>query len=197
MLSMSDSHYIPGKQKEQPLPIEILAGQAVTQEMTPIEKMIPLEASIETTPDTPATSPKFQKSEIELTQHRSRKMIHQNQTSAKMGQLLKQVKKNEVEIHEMRKSIKSLDRMESMALRTNQQLMKQLRLQLFQLRKQMTRIQIEFRRMRTVPTPGLRSRKARVSGGRTTRKLRHRESIPIIQARIKSLKRTRIRSASK
>jgi hypothetical protein len=194
---MSDSHYIPGKQKEQPLPIEILAGQAVTQEMTPIEKMIPLEASIDTPPDTSATSPKFQKSEIELTQRRSRKMINQKQTSAKMGQLLKQVKKNEVEIHEMRKSIKSLDRMESMALRTNQQLMKQLRLQLFQLRKQMTRIQIEFRRMRTVPTPGLRTRKARLSGGRTTRKLRHKERIPIIQARIKSLKRTRIRSASK
>ena len=194
---MSDSHYIPEKQKEPPLPIELVAGQAVTQEMTPIEKMIPLEASIETSADTPATAPKFPKPEIKLTQHRLRKMMRQKQAGAKMGQLLKQVKKNEVEIHEMRKSIKSLDRMESIALRTNQQLMKQLRLQLVQLQKQVTQIQIEFRRMRTVPTPGLKIRKASVSGNKTTRKLSSRENIPITQAKIKGRKRTRIKTSSK
>ena len=194
---MSDSHYIPEKQKEPPVPIELVAGQAVTQEMTPIEKMIPLEASIETSADTPATAPKFPKPEIKLTQHRLRKMMRQKQAGAKMGQLLKQVKKNEVEIHEMRKSIKSLDRMESIALRTNQQLMKQLRLQLVQLQKQVTRIQIEFRRMRTVPAPGLRIRRAGVSGNKTTRKLSSRESIPITQAKIKGRKRTRIKTSSK
>jgi hypothetical protein len=194
---MSDSHYIPEKQKESPLPIEILAGQAITQEMTPIEKMIPLEASIETSVDTPATPPKFSKSQIKLTQYRLRKMIRQKQASAKMGQLLKQVKKNEAEVHEMRKSIKSLNRMDSMALRTNQQSMKQLRLQLFQLRKQVTRIQIEFRRMRTVRAPGLRIRKASVSGYKATRKLSSKESIPITQAKIKGRKRMRIRTSSK
>jgi hypothetical protein len=194
---MSDSHNIPEKQNKPPLPIELLAGQAVTQEMTPIEKMIPLEASIETSVDIPATPPKFPKSEIKLTQHRLRKMIRQKQASAKMDHLLKQVKKNEVDIHEMRKSIKSLDRKESMALRTNQHSMKELRLQLFQLRKQVTQIQIEFRRMRTVRASGLRIRKASVSGYKTTRKLSSRESIPITQAKIMGRKRTRIRTSLK
>ena len=197
MLSMSDSHYVPEKQKEPTLPIEILAGQTVTQEMTPIEKMIPLEASIETSVDTIATPPKFSKSGIKLTQHRLGKMIRQKKASAKMGQLLKQVKKNEFEIHEMRKSIRSLDRMESMALRTNQQSMKQLRLQLFQLRKQMTRIQIEIRRMRTVRAPGLRIRKAGISGYKATRELSSKESLPNTLGKIKGRKRMRIRTSSK
>jgi hypothetical protein len=203
MLSMSESHYASEKKKEAPFPIELLVGQTVTQEMTPIEKMISLEASVETSAETSATAPKLPKPETELGQemHHSPKMMRRKQTSAKIDQLLKQVTRNEIEIHEMRKTIKSLDRMETIAVRTNQQLMKQLRFQLIQLRKQVMRIQIEFSRMRTFPASGMRMRKANVSGNKRTRKVSSRESDSITQAKTKAetkgLKRTRIKTSSK
>ena len=194
---MSDSHYISEKKKEAPFPIELLAGQAVTQDMTPVEKMIPLEGSIETlgeTSGTAQTSPG-----IDLTQemYRLGKMMRKKQTSAKMGQLLKQVKRNEVEIHEMRKSIESLDRRERITVRSTQQLMKRLRLQLVQLRKQVMQIQIEFRRMRTTPASRMRIRKANVSGSKTASKLSSRVSDSITHAKSKGRKRTRIKTSSK
>ena len=110
---MSDNQYISEKKDEMPLPPELLPGEVVTQEMTPVEKMIPLEASIEST----VTEEKLPKPEPELKQekHRLRKMTRMRQTSAKLGQLLKQVKRNEAEIYEIRKSIESLDRMERIA----------------------------------------------------------------------------------
>jgi hypothetical protein len=196
---MSDSHYISEKKKEAPFPIELLAGQAVTQDMTPVEKMIPLEGSIETLAETSGRAQKLPNPEIDLTQemHRLGKMMRKKQTSAKIGQLLKQVKRNEVEIHEMRKSIESLDRRERITVRSTQQLMKRLRLQLVQLRKQVTQIQIEFRRMRTTPASRMRIRKANVSGSKTASKLSSRVSDPITHAKSKGRKRTRIKTSSK
>lgn len=196
---MSDSHYISEKKKEAPFPIELLAGQAVTQDMTPVEKMIPLEGSIETLGETSGTAQKLPNPEIELTQemHRLGKMMRKKQTSAKIGQLLKQVKRNEVEIHEMRKSIESLDRRERITVRSTQKLMKRLRLQLVQLRKQVMQIQIEFRRMRTTPASRMRIRKANVSGTKTASKLSSRVSDSITHAKSKGRKRTRIKISSK
>lgn len=196
---MSDSHYISEKKKEAPFPIELLAGQAVTQDMTPVEKMIPLEGSIETLGETSGTAQKLPNPEIDLTQemHRLGKMMRKKQTSAKIGQLLKQVKRNEVEIHEMRKSIESLDRRERITVRSTQKLMKRLRLQLVQLRKQVMQIQIEFRRMRTTPASRMRIRKANVSGTKTASKLSSRVSDSITPAKSKGRKRTRIKISSK
>lgn len=194
---MSESHYISEKTKEAPFPIELLAGQAVTQDMTPVEKMIPLEGSIETLAETSGTAQILPNPEIDLTQemHRLGKLMRKKQTSAKIGQLLKQVKRNEVEIHEMRKSIESLDRRERITVRSTQQLMKRLRLQLVQLRKQVMQIQIEFRRMRT--TSASRMRKANVSGSKTASKLSSRVSDSITHAKSKGRKRTRIKTSSK
>jgi hypothetical protein len=64
--------------------------------MTPVEKMIPLEGSIETLAETSGTAQKLPNPEIDLTQemHRLGKMMRKKQTSAKIGQLLKQVKTN-------------------------------------------------------------------------------------------------------
>lgn len=196
---MSDSHYISEKKKEAPFPIELLAGQAVTQDMTPVEKMIPLEGSIETLGETSGTAQKLPNPEIDLTQemHRLGKMMRKKQTSAKIGQLLKQVKRNEVEIHEMRKSIEALDRRERITVRSTQKLMKRLRLQLVQLRKQVMQIQIEFRRMRTTPASRMRIRKANVSGTKTASKLSSRVSDSITPAKSKGRKRTRIKISSK
>jgi hypothetical protein len=195
---MSDSHYISEKKKEAPFPIELLVGQAVTQDMTPVEKMIPLEGSIEALAETSGTA-QLTNPEIDLTQemHRLGKMMRKKQTSAKIGQLLKQVKRNEVEIHEMRKSIESLNRRERIAVRSTQLLMKQLRLQLVQLRKQVTQIQLEFRRMRTTPASMIRIRKANVSGSKTTSKLSSRVSDSITHAKSKSRKRTRLKTSLK
>lgn len=194
---MSESHYISEKTKEAPFPIELLAGQAVTQDMTPVEKMIPLEGSIETLAETSGTAQILPNPEIDLTQemHRLGKLMRKKQTSAKIGQLLKQVKRNEVEIHEMRKSIESLDRRERITVRSTQQLMNRLRLQLVQLRKQVMQIQIEFRRMRT--TSASRMRKANVSGSKTASKLSSRVSDSITHAKSKGRKRTRIKTSSK
>lgn len=194
---MSDRHYISEKKKEAPFPIELLAGQAVTQDMTPVEKMIPLEGSIETLAETSGTAQILPNPEIDLTQemHRLGKLMRKKQTSAKIGQLLKQVKRNEVEIHEMRKSIESLDRRERITVRSTQQLMKRLRLQLVQLRKQVMQIQIESRRMRT--TSASRMRKANVSGSKTASKLSSRVSDSITHAKSKGRKRTRIKTSSK
>ena len=196
---MSDSHYISEKKKEAPFPIELLVGQAVTQDMTPVEKMIPLEGSIEALAETSGTAQKLTNPEIDLTQemHRLGKMMRKKQTSAKIGQLLKQVKRNEVEIHEMRKSIESLNRRERIAVRSTQLLMKQLRLQLVQLRKQVTQIQLEFRRMRTTPASMIRIRKANVSGSKTTSKLSSRVSDSITHAKSKSRRRTRLKTSLK
>src|ERR671918_537829 len=197
MLSMSDSHYISEKKKEAPFPIELLVGQAVTQDMTPVEKMIPLEGSIEALAETSGTAQKLTNPEIDFTQekHRLGKMMRKKQTSAKIGQLLKQVKRNEVEIHEMSKSIESLNRRERIAVRSTQLLMKQLRLQLIQLRKQVTQIQLEFRRMRTAPASMIRIRKANVSGSKTTSKLSSK--VGDTHAKSKSRKRTRLKTSLK
>jgi hypothetical protein len=168
---MSDNQYISEKKDEMPLPPELLPGEVVTQEMTPVEKMIPLEASIEST----VTEGKLPESELKQEKHRLRKMTRMRQTSAKLGQLLKQVKKNEAEIYEIRKSIESLDRMERIAARSNLQLLKQLLLRLAQLHNQVMRIQKDFRRMRTSTASRTRTRKIKASGGKTTRKMKSKK----------------------
>ena len=48
---MSDTPYNSEKKEEVPISTEFMVGQAITQEMTPVEKMIPLEASIGSTDD--------------------------------------------------------------------------------------------------------------------------------------------------
>ena len=102
---MSKNQYISETKEEMPPPTELVSRQVITQEMTPVEKMIPLEASIEST----VTEEKLSKSETEITheKHPFRKSTRTGQTSAKLSQLLKQIKKNEVEIYKMRKSIES------------------------------------------------------------------------------------------
>jgi hypothetical protein len=186
---MSENQSISEKKEEMPLPTELLSGQAVTQEMTPVEKMIPLEASIES----PVAEEKLPKPETEFTQekHRVRNIPRMRQTNAKLGQLLKQAKRNEVEIYEMRKSIESLERMEKNAARINLQLMKQLGLQLAQLRNQVMRIQKDFRRMRTSTEVRPRIRKIKASGSKTTRKIRSkkRESIPLTKTKRRRITR--------
>lgn len=170
---MSDNQYISEKKDEISVPPELMPGAVVTQEMTPVERMIPLEASIEGT----VTEGKLRKPEPELKQekNRLRKMTRMRQTSAKLGQLLNLVKRNEAEIYEIRKSIESLDRMERIAARSNLRLLKQLRLQLVQLRNQVMRIQKDFRRMRTSTASGTRTRKIKASGGKTTRKMKSKK----------------------
>lgn len=186
---MSENQYISEKEEEMPLPTELLPEQVVTQEMTPVEKMIPLEASIEST----VTEEELPKPHPEFTQekHRARKMTRMRQTSAKLGQLLKQARRNEVEIYEMRKSIESLGHMEKIAARSNLQILKQLRSQLAQLRNQVTRIQKDSRRIRTSTTSRTRTRKIKASGGKTTLKARSRKGRSTLLAKTRRRRRTR------
>lgn len=186
---MSDNQYISENEEEIPLPTELLPEQVVTQEMTPVEKMIPLEASIEST----VTEEKLPRPDPEFTQekHHTRKMTRMRQTSAKLGQLLKQAKRNEVEIYEMRKSIESLGHMEKIATRSNFQLLKQLRSQLAQLRNQVTRIQKDFHRIRTSTTSRTNTRKIKASGGKTTLKARSKKGGSTLLAKTRRRRRTR------
>ena len=87
---------------------ELMAGHVITQEMTPVEKMIPLEASIESAAVSEERLPK-QETEIKQEKHDLRKTTQRRRTSAQLSQLLKQVKRNEFEINQMRKSIESLE----------------------------------------------------------------------------------------
>lgn len=167
---MSDTHYISEK-KEVPPSTEQMAGHVITQEMTPVEKMIPLEASIESAAVSEERLPK-QETEIKQEKHDLRKTTQRRRTSAQLSQLLKQAKRNEFEINQMRKSIESLDRVDRVSARSNLQLMKQLRLQLGQLRNQVMRIQKDLRRIRTSPSSNTSIRKNKLSGGRAKHTLR-------------------------
>jgi hypothetical protein len=185
---MSDNQYISENEGEIPLPTELLPEQVVTQEMTPVEKMIPLEASIEST----VTEEELPRPDPEFTQekHHTRKMTRMRQTSAKLSQLLKQAKRNEVEIYEIRKLIESLGHMERIAARSNVQLLKQLRSQLVQLRNQVTRIQKDFHRIRTSTTSRTNTRKMKASGGKTTLKARSKKSGSTLLAKTRRRRRT-------
>jgi hypothetical protein len=185
---MSDIHYISEKKEEASLPTELVAGQVVTQEMTPVEKMIPLDSSIESAVSE-ENLPKPE-TETELV-HGLRKTTRRRQSSAKLGQLIKLAKRNGVEIYEMRNSIESLDRVARIAARSNLQSMKQLRLQLIQLRNQVMRIQKDIRRVGTFPALRMRIRKIKVSDGKTARKSRSKKSDLTPHAKTKRRRRTR------
>jgi hypothetical protein len=171
---MSDIHYNSEAKEEAPVPTELMGGHVVTQEMTPVEKMIPLEASIKSI----ATEEMLPKTEIESRRQspRLRKTTRRKQVNTKLAQLLQIAKRNEVEIYEMRKSIESLDRVEKKTTKSNLQLIKQFRLQLVQLRYQVMRIQKDIRRMRTPSASSMKIRKIKVSDGKTTSRLRSNKS---------------------
>jgi hypothetical protein len=183
---MSDIHYISEKKVEASLATELVAGEAVTQEMTPIDKMIPLDSSI----DSAVSEENLPKPETELA-HGLRKTTRRRQSSAKLGQLIKLANRNGVEIYEMRNSIGSLDRVARIAARSNWQSMKQLRLQLVQLRNRVMRIQNDIRRMGTFPASRMRIRKIKVSDGKTARKSRSKKSDLTPHAKTKRRRRTR------
>jgi predicted negative regulator of RcsB-dependent stress response len=186
---MSDIHYNSETKEEAPVPTELMGGHAVTQEMTPVEKMIPLEASIKSA----ATEEKLPKTGIESRQQklRLRKTTRRKQANAKLAQLLKIAKRNEVEMYEMRKSIESLDRVEKKTAKSNLQLIKQFRLQLVQLRYQVMRIQKDIRRMRTPSASTMKIRKIKVPEGKTTSKLRSKKSEIPSYGKAKRRRRTR------
>jgi hypothetical protein len=186
---MSDNQYISENEGEIPLPTELLPEQVVTQEMTPVEKMIPLEASIEST----VTEEELPRPDLEFTQekHHTRKKTRMRQTSGKLGQLLKQAKRNELEIYEIRKLMESLGHMERIAARSNIQLLKQLRSQLVQLRNQVTRIQKDFHRIRTSTTSRTNTRKIKASGGKTALKAKSKKSGSTLLAKTRRRRRTR------
>jgi hypothetical protein len=171
---MSDIHHNSEAKGEAPVPAELMGGHVVTQEMTPVEKMIPLEASIKST----ATEEMLPKTEIESRRQspRLRKTTRRKQANAKLTQLLQIAKRNEVGIYEMRKSIESLDRVEKKTAKSNLQLTKQFRLQLVQLRYQVMQIQKDVRRIRTPSTSTMKIRKIKVPDGKTTSKLRSNKS---------------------
>ena len=167
---MSDTPYNSEKKEEVPISTELMVGQAITQEMTPVEKMIPLEASIGSADDAEIL-PKLE-TEIAHGKKYHRKTTQRKRTSAQLSQLLKQARRNETEIYQMRKSIESLARVDRISTRSNLQSMKQLRLQLVQLRSQVVRIQNDFRRIRTSSAPKARIRKIKHSGGKVNHTLR-------------------------
>ena len=102
---MSDTPYNSEKKEEVPISSELMVGQAITQEMTPVEKMIPLEASIGSADDSEII-PKLE-TEIAHEKQYHRKTTQRKRTSAQLSQLLKQARRNEIEIYQMRKSIES------------------------------------------------------------------------------------------
>ena len=166
---MSDTHYNSEKKGDVPPSTELMVGQAITQEMTPVEKMIPLEASIGSADDEKI----LPEHETEIAQKQyPRKTTQRKRTSAQLSQVLKQARRNEIEIYQMRKSIESLGRVDRISTRSNLQSMKELRLQLVQLRNQVVRIQKDFRRIRTSNAPKARIRKIKLTGGRVNHTLR-------------------------
>jgi hypothetical protein len=167
---MSDTHYNSEKKEDVPPSTELMVGQAITQEMTPVEKMIPLEASIGSADDEEVL-PKHE-TEIAHEKQYLRKTTRRKRTSAQLSQVLKQARRNEIEIYQMRKSIESLTRVGKISTRGNLQSMKQLRLQLVQLRNQVVRIQKDFRRIRTSSAPKARIRKIKLSSGKVNHTLR-------------------------
>jgi hypothetical protein len=186
---MSDIHYNSEAKEEAPVPTELIGGNVVTQEMTPVEKMIPLEASIKSA----ATEERLPKTEIESRQQslRLRKTTRGKQANAKLAQLLKIAKRNEVEIYEMRKSIESLDRVEKKTAKSNLQLIKQFRLQLVQLRYQVMRIQKDIRRIRAPSASTMKFKKIKVPDGKTTSKLRSNKSEIPHHGKVKRRRRTK------
>jgi hypothetical protein len=167
---MSDTPYNSEKKEEVPISTELMVGQAITQEMTPVEKMIPLEASIGSTDDVEKHSKLETETAHEKRYHR--KTTQRKRTSAQLSQLLKQARRNEIEIYQMRKSIESLARLDTISTRSNLQSMKQIRLQLVQLRGQVVRIQKDFRRIRTSSAPKAQIRKIKHSSGKVNHTLR-------------------------
>lgn len=165
---MSDTPYNSEKKEEVPISTELIVGQAITQEMTPVEKMIPLEASIGSADDAEI----LPKLETAHEKRHHRKTTQRKRTSAQLSQLLKQARRNEIEIYQMRKSLESLARVDRISTRSNLQSMKQLRLQLVQLRSQVVRIQKDFRRIRTSSASKARIRKIKHSGSKVNHTLR-------------------------
>jgi DNA repair exonuclease SbcCD ATPase subunit len=159
---MSEDHYMSEERGQEPAPTEVMDSEVFTEEMTSVEKMIPLE-------DSPAIvhEEKLQEQnrEIEQTHEESsfRKKKQRRRTTTFLSQILKQTEKNGGEINKIRTSIESLQKQQRLAAVGQSQSIKQIQSRFSQLQKQVTRIQKDIQRARTVPAAKTRIRKLATS----------------------------------
>jgi hypothetical protein len=187
---MSEDHYMPDERTEEPAPTEVMDSEVFTEEMTPVEKMIPVE---EMTPvekmipleDSPAIvhEEKYQQQnrEIEQTHEESsfRKKKQRRRTTTYLSQILKQAEKNGGEINKIRTSIDSLQKQQRLAAVGQLQSIKQIQSQFSQLQKQVTRIQKDIQRIRTGPATKTKIRKL------ATRKPKSKKSKSITSTKVR------------
>jgi hypothetical protein len=187
---MSEDHYMPDERTEEPAPTEVMDSEVFTEEMTPVEKMIPVE---EMTPvekmipleDSPAIvhEEKYQQQnrEIEQTHEESsfRKKKQRRRTTTYLSQILKQAEKNGGEINKIRTSIDSLQKQQRLAAVGQLQSIKQIQSQFSQLQKQVTRIQKDIQRIRTGPATKTKIRKL------ATRKHKSKKSKSITSTKVR------------
>jgi hypothetical protein len=198
---MSEDHYMPDERTEEPAPTEVMDSEVFTEEMTPVEKMIPVEEMTpvekmipveEMTPvekmipleDSPAIvhEEKYQQQnrEIEQTHEESsfRKKKQRRRTTTYLSQILKQAEKNGGEINKIRTSIDSLQQQRLAAVGQLQSI-KQIQSQFSQLQKQVTRIQKDIQRIRTGPATKTKIRKL------ATRKPKSKKSKSITSTKVR------------
>jgi hypothetical protein len=187
---MSEDHYMPDERTEEPAPTEVMDSEVFTEEMTPVEKMIPVE---EMTPvekmipleDSPAIvhEEKLQEQnrEIERAHEESsfRKKKQRRRTTTYLSQILKQAEKNGGEINKTRMSIESLQKQQRLAAVGQLQSIKQIQSQFSQLQKQVTRIQKDIQRIRTGPATKTKIRKL------ATRKPKSKKSKSITSTKVR------------
>jgi chromosome segregation ATPase len=171
---MSEDHYISEEREEEPAPTEVMDSKVFTEEMTPVEKMIPVE---ELTPvekmipleESPATvhEEKLQEQnrQIEKAQEESSfmKKTQRRRVTTYLSHLSKQVEKNGNEINKITTVIQSLQKQINLAGVRQSQSIKQVRSQLGRIQKQVTRIQKDIQRIRTAPATKARTRKSATS----------------------------------
>jgi hypothetical protein len=187
---MSEDHYMSEERGQEPAPTEVMDSEVFTEEMTPVEKMIPVE---EMTPvekmipleDSPAIvhEEKYQQQnrEIEQTHEESsfRKKKQRRRTTTYLSQILKQAEKNGGEINKIRTSIDSLQKQQRLAAVGQLQSIKQIQSQFSQLQKQVTRIQKDIQRIRTGPATKTKIRKL------ATRKPKSKKSKSITSTKVR------------
>jgi hypothetical protein len=188
---MSEDHYMPDERTEEPAPTEVMDSEVFTEEMTPVEKMIPVE---EMTPvekmipleDSPAIvhEEKLQEQnrEIERAHEESsfRKKKQRRRTTTYLSQILKQAEKNGGEINKTRMSIESLQKQQRLAAVGQSQSIKQIQSRFSQLQKQVTRIQKDIHRIRTDSATKTKIRKL------ATRKPKSKKSKSITSTKVRS-----------
>lgn len=188
---MSEDHYMPDERTEESASTETMDSEVFTEEMTPVEKMIPVE---EMTPvekmipleESPAIvhEEKLQEQnrEIEQTHEESsfRKKKQRRRTTTYLSQILKQAEKNGGEINKIRTSIDSLQKQQRLAAVGQLQSIKQIESQFSQLQKQVTRIQKDIQRIRTGPATKTKIRKL------ATHKPKSKKSKSITSTKVRS-----------